>query len=158
MPQIHVGDSEPEQSQTGLAETLLEVSSDAGKDFPTAMKNERFLTKMNCVIHFKHNSNELHEGDVEKLDRVIEFMTHNPDTRIEVKGFPDNTGNLDYNPYISDLRTNLIKTYLTNKGIHKSRIKTKGLGPNNPIAGNESLEGKKLNRRVEIDVYSKKPR
>jgi general secretion pathway protein A len=156
-PQIHVGDSDPEQSQTELAETFLKEPSDAGEDSPTEMKKERILAKMNCVIHFKHNSNELHEEAVEKLDRVIEFMTHNPDTRIEVKGITDNTGNLDYNLYITDLRANLIKTYLTSKGIHNSKIKTKGFGPKKPLASNETLEGKKLNRRVEIEFYGKKP-
>jgi general secretion pathway protein A len=155
--QIHVGDSEPEQSQTEMAETLLEEPSDAGEDLPTEMKNERILAKMNCVIHFKHNSNELNEEAVEKLDRVIEFMAHNPDTRIEVKGFTDNGGNLDYNLYITDLRANLIKTYLTSKVIHNSKIKTKGFVLKKPIASNETLEGKKLNRRVEIEFYGKKP-
>ena len=79
-------------------------------------------------------------------------------TRIEVKGYTDKTGPLDYNLSISDLRANLIKNYLTNKGIQYSRIEAKGLGPKNPIGGNETIEEKRLNRRVEIDVYSKKPR
>jgi outer membrane protein OmpA-like peptidoglycan-associated protein len=137
--------------------TFLQVPAVSKNIYQVGQKSESYFQKMNCVIHFKHNSNELYEGAFEKLDRIIEFMTRNPDTRIEVKGYTDNTGNLDYNLYISELRANLIKTYLTSKGIHNSRIETKGIGPKNPIASNETLEGKKLNRRVEIEFYGKEP-
>jgi general secretion pathway protein A len=134
---------------------FLEIPAVSKNTSTVEQKDESYFQKMNFVIHFNHNSNELHEGAVQKLDRIIEFMTRNPDTRIEVKGYTDNSGNQDYNLYISELRANLIKTYLTSKGIHNSRIETKGLGPENPIASNETLEGKKLNRRVEIEFYSK---
>jgi general secretion pathway protein A len=110
---------------------------------------------MEFVLYFKHNSNEIREKEVAKLDRIVEFMTKNPETKIEVKGYTDSLGLLDYNLHISDLRANIIKIYLTNRGIHNSRIKAKGLGPENPIASNETLEGRRLNRRVEIEFYTK---
>jgi general secretion pathway protein A len=136
-------------------ESLLYAPSNIKRDSDVQIKNESPFPKMEFVLYFKHNSNEIREKEVAKLDRIVEFMTKNPETKIEVKGYTDSLGLLDYNLHISDLRANIIKIYLTNRGIHNSRIKAKGLGPENPIASNETLEGRRLNRRVEIEFYTK---
>jgi general secretion pathway protein A len=153
--QIHAGNYDLEKPHSELkGETLLDVPPDTKKDSQVDIKNESYLPKMNFVVYFKHNSNELHDKAVAKLDRIVEFMRNNPETKIEVKGYTDSSGLLDYNLYISDLRANIVKTYLASNGIHNSRIEAKGLGPENPIASNETPEGRRLNRRVEIEFYS----
>jgi outer membrane protein OmpA-like peptidoglycan-associated protein len=48
------------------------------------------------------------------------------------------------------MRAEVIKKYLVDKGISAARIETVGMGPKNPIASNETFEGRKLNRRIEI--------
>jgi len=136
---------------------LLKLLSKAEKDSYVDAKNERYYPNMNLVVYIEYNLTELNDKALAELDRLADFMTYNPDTKIKVKGYSDNSGLSDYDLYISDMRAKIIKTYLANKGIHDSRIKAKGLGPKNPIASNETRQGRRLNRRVEIEFYSKKP-
>ena len=146
------------KSQTELKEKAhLEVLSRVDKDTYVNMKSDNDYPKMNLVVYFEKNSNELNDKAIAKLDRIVDFMSNNPDTKIDVKGYNDNSGRSDYDLYISDKRASIIKTYLENKGIHDSRIKARGLGQKNPIVSNETQEGKRLNRRVEVKFYSKNP-
>ncbi len=57
---------------------------------------------------------------------------------------------------VSEFRANIIKSYLVGKGVEPSRISAAGMGPQNPIASNETAEGRSFNRRVEIE-FNKKP-
>jgi outer membrane protein OmpA-like peptidoglycan-associated protein len=91
-----------------------------------------------------------------ELDYIAEILEANQEARIRVTGYTDNSGSLDYNLNISDLRANIVKTYLINKGIDNSRIEAIGLGPKDPVTGNETTEGRRLNRRVEIEFYTDK--
>ena len=103
------------------------------------------------LIYFKHNSNELPDPSFEALNKIADYMLHNLDNRINIKGFTDSTGSYSYNVSVSEFRANTIKTFLVGKGIESSRIKTFGLGPENPIATNETESGRRQNRRVEIE-------
>jgi general secretion pathway protein A len=153
--QIHASNNDQGKPYSGLkGETLLDVRSDTKKDSQVDIKREIFSPKMKFIVYFKKNSNELHDKAVAKLDRIVKFLTNNPETKVEVKGYTDSSGLLDYNLYISNLRANIVKSYLGSKGIDNSRIEARGLGPENPIASNETLEGRRLNRRVEIEFYT----
>jgi general secretion pathway protein A len=109
------------------------------------------------LIYFKHNSNELTDEAFEALNRIAEFMIHNPAAQISIKGYTDATGSYSYNISVSQFRANTIKSYLVGKGVNPSNIKAFGLGPENPIADNETEEGKRLNRRVEIELNIDSP-
>jgi general secretion pathway protein A len=104
------------------------------------------------LIYFKHNSNELPDQSFEALNKIADYMLHNPDESINIKGFTDSTGSYSYNVSVSEFRANIIKTYLVGKGIKAARIKTFGLGPENPIASNKTDAGRRQNRRVEIEL------
>jgi outer membrane protein OmpA-like peptidoglycan-associated protein len=60
-------------------------------------------------------------------------------------------GAVNYNVSVSAFRANSIKSYLTGKGVNASNLTAQGLGPKNPIASNDTLEGREQNRRVEIE-------
>ena len=79
-------------------------------------------------------------------------MLFSPDANIVIKGFTDSTGSYSYNVSVSEFRANTIKTFLVGKGVGAERIKTIGLGPENPIADNKTDEGRRKNRRVEIEL------
>jgi outer membrane protein OmpA-like peptidoglycan-associated protein len=104
------------------------------------------------LIYFKHNSNELPDPSFEALTKIADYMLHNLDDSINIKGFTDSTGSYSYNVSVSEFRANTIKTYLVGKGIEFARIKTFGLGPENPIASNKTEAGRRQNRRVEIEL------
>jgi general secretion pathway protein A len=68
-----------------------------------------------------------------------------------VKGYTDSEGSLSYNRSVSEFRANIIKSYLVGKGVDPVRITSQGMGPQEPIASNDTAEGRRLNRRVEIE-------
>jgi general secretion pathway protein A len=109
------------------------------------------------VIYFKHNSNDLPDPAYETLDRIAEFMIHNPTAKVNISGYTDSSGAYSYNVSVSQFRANIVKGYLVGKGVHPLKIEALGLGPENPIASNESEKGRQTNRRVEIEVNIDQP-
>jgi general secretion pathway protein A len=105
----------------------------------------------NVLIYFQHNSNELPDQSFKKLDQMADYLLHSPEVNIDIKGFTDSTGSYSYNISVSEFRANTIKTYLIGKGVDIARLKASGLGPENPIASNETEAGRRKNRRVEIE-------
>ena len=70
---------------------------------------------------------------------------------MKIKGYTDARGAVGYNKRVSEFRATTIKSYLVGKGGNPMNIETYGLGPENPIATNETPEGRKANRRVELE-------
>ena len=103
------------------------------------------------LIYFKHNSNELPDQSFELLNKAADYMLSRPDANISIKGFTDSTGSYTYNVSVSEFRANTIKAFLVGKGVEAKRIQTSGMGPENPIASNETDAGRRKNRRVEIE-------
>ena len=121
------------------------VAATGQKSVPSPFAGDKVL------IYFKHNSNELPEESFEKLNQIADYVLQKPGSSINIKGYTDSTGSYSYNVSVSEFRANTIKTFLAGKGIESARIKTFGMGPENPIASNETEEGRRKNRRVEIE-------
>jgi general secretion pathway protein A len=109
------------------------------------------------VIYFNHNSNDLPERAYETLDRIADFMVHNPETKINISGYTDSSGAYSYNISVSKFRANMVKGYLVGKGVEPLKIKASGFGPKDPIASNETEKGRQKNRRVEIELNLDNP-
>jgi general secretion pathway protein A len=105
------------------------------------------------VIFFKHDSNQLLNEDLQMLDEIAEFVVHHPDWNIAVEGYTDSHGDFLYNKKLSKSRAEIVKHYFINKGISSSKIQVFGMGQENPIASNDTPEGREKNRRVEIKTY-----
>jgi outer membrane protein OmpA-like peptidoglycan-associated protein len=71
---------------------------------------------------------------------------------ILVEGYTDNVGTLDYNQQLSENRATSVGYALVARGVAMDRIRTKGNAYNNPVASNDTPEGRALNRRTEILV------
>ena len=146
------------QSDTGAAiestDTEKTIQRGAFKSEPSSegLQPELDFTKVQkIIIYFNHNSNDLPEKTYKTLDRIASTLQENQGMEISVKGYTDSSGSLSYNVSISKFRANIIKTYLAGKGINPARITALGLGPENPLASNETAEGRRQNRRVEIE-------
>jgi len=109
------------------------------------------------VIYFNHNSNDLPDQAYETLERIADFMVHNPETKIDINGYTDSSGVYNYNMSVSKFRANMVKGYLVGKGVDSLKIKVSGLGPKNPIASNDTEKGRQKNRRVEIELNIDNP-
>ena len=106
------------------------------------------------TIYFKRNSNELPDQAFDTLNRIADFLLQKPNASIDIRGYTDSTGNYSYNMSVSEFRANTIKIYLVGKGVDSSKIKSAGLGPQDPIASNETAAGRRKNRRVEIEIIT----
>ena len=77
-------------------------------------------------------------------------MVDNPEMVIEIRGHTDSQGEHDYNIYLSRKRAKAVVEYLNENGISRSRTRYKGFGHTQPVAENDTDEGRQLNRRVEF--------
>jgi len=89
---------------------------------------------------------------LEILDKIAEFAIHNPESEFNIKGYTDSMGADSYNLTISKFRANAVKSYLIAKGVDPTKLEVFGLGSQNPIFSNTTAGGRKLNRRVEIEL------
>jgi general secretion pathway protein A len=103
----------------------------------------------------EHNSNELPQNAYETLDNIIKSSAQRPDLKITVEGYTDSYGDPIYNKQLSKYRAEIVKYYLIAQGVSASKIKALGRGNENPLESNETFEGRKQNRRVEIKVSFK---
>ncbi len=91
----------------------------------------------------------LQEASFERLDRVVEYLTHHPSTRIRVAGHTDNVGNPARNQALSEQRAEAVRAYLISRGVDGARVEAVGLGDTDPVASNDTEEGRAQNRRIE---------
>ncbi len=101
-------------------------------------------------VNFKTNSDELTDDSVEILDRVAATLVANPDIAVEVSGHTDSDGDAVYNKDLSQRRAETVMAYLVINGVTADNLSAMGYGEENPMTGNDSPEGKAVNRRVEL--------
>ena len=106
------------------------------------------------TVNFQIDSNELTPEDIQDLDRIAALLNARGDIAAKVSGYTDAVGNFNYNLKVSEFRANIVKIYLLGKGVPAERITSQGLGPANPVDTNETLEGRRRNRRVEIELQT----
>jgi OOP family OmpA-OmpF porin len=106
------------------------------------------------LIYFPVNSNREIKNETIKsyLNELTNKLKNHPDYQLEITGYTDNTGSAGKNKQLGLSRAKRIKDILTSKGIEYNRIIVKSEGENNPIADNNTAEGRQKNRRVEIII------
>jgi len=103
-------------------------------------------------IRFDTNKSSLTPTAKANLNKLVNVFTEYPDTNIQIYGYTDNTGSEAYNLTLSEQRSSSVKEYLIAKGLHSSRFSTSGFGEADPIATNETADGRTQNRRVEFAI------
>jgi outer membrane protein OmpA-like peptidoglycan-associated protein len=88
----------------------------------------------------------------EKLAKVSGILLSFPGLTLEVDGYTDNVGSDEFNQKLSEERAGAVRDYLTSQDVPASSITTKGFGKTNPVASNDTREGRQENRRVELVV------
>jgi outer membrane protein OmpA-like peptidoglycan-associated protein len=101
-------------------------------------------------INFDFDKASLKSGSEPALDSILQVFRAYPDLQLELAGHTDNVGKPEYNAKLSDARVNTVRGWLVGKGVNAERITAKGYGDSQPIASNESAEGRARNRRVEL--------
>lgn len=84
------------------------------------------------------------------VDEVVVVLQKNPEMKLEIQGYTDNSGSAKFNQKLSEKRAIAVMDYIASKGIAKNRMTAKGYGIENPAETNDTEEGRALNRRVEL--------
>lgn len=88
------------------------------------------------------------------LSDLVAYLKAHPDAKAKLSGYTDSYGSDDYNVQLAKRRANAVKKYLIAKGIAADRLITDYFGEKNPVQTNDTPEGRKQNRRVEISVMN----
>jgi outer membrane protein OmpA-like peptidoglycan-associated protein len=88
----------------------------------------------------------------EKLAKVAGIVSGHPGLRLDVEGHTDSVGGDDYNQQLSEQRGESVRAYLTDQGMAAGSVTAKGFGKTQPVASNDTAEGRQLNRRVELVI------
>lgn len=114
----------------------------------TSVRRERIFI-LDEVL-FELNSARFNERFIFRLDSLVQLLTAHESLMADISGHTDNTGDASYNLKLSRDRAAAVATYLISNNISRNRISHKGLASTKPIADNNTNEGKRKNRRVEI--------
>ena len=104
---------------------------------------------------FVANSNTITEESKNILRQFAANLHDNPDMDIQITGYTDNTGREDYNQTLSERRARSVYDYLCEQGVEPIYMEYFGKGIREPVANNNTTEGRALNRRVEILIKAK---
>jgi outer membrane protein OmpA-like peptidoglycan-associated protein len=121
------------------------------RDIPLSPIAEGATVVLNNVF-FETGSAELSPESRFELGKVVDLMTQNPTVVIEVGGHTDNVGSEETNMRLSHNRAMSVREFLVGAGVPEARVEAKGYGETNPVASNETDEGRQANRRTEIII------
>ena len=105
------------------------------------------------AVHFETASARIDEESYDVLDEVVQVLEDNPQIqKIRIEGHTDDRGDRQFNVDLSQERAESVMAYLEDQGIEEGRMSAAGLGPDEPIADNDTEEGRSENRRVLIHI------
>ena len=103
---------------------------------------------------FDFDSAALRENAEQNLAEFAESMEDVPDTNILIVGHTDSRGSEEYNQDLSERRANSAGDFLMSRGLDSGRLLMTGRGETEPVASNDTEEGRQQNRRVEVAIYA----
>ena len=115
---------------------------------------EGIIVKFDSGILFDVNKSDLKPNAMTNIQNLATSMKNNPETNILIIGHTDADGADSYNMGLSERRARSVKNYAMMQGVEASRLKIEGRGESEPIASNDTAEGKSQNRRVEIVIVA----
>jgi len=107
------------------------------------------VANMSDVL-FRSGSFELLPGARERLAKVSGIVLAYPTLYVTVEGHTDSVGSDDYNQQLCEHRAQTVRDYFVQQGINSASVEAHGYGKSEPIASNDTAEGRQQNRRVEL--------
>jgi OmpA-OmpF porin, OOP family len=112
----------------------------------------RVITLKN--VFFETGLATLKKESFPALNDLVDALNAKPNLVIEIAGHTDNVGTPEANMKLSADRANAVRDYLVKQGITPARVVAKGYGETQPVAGNDTPEGRQQNRRTEVRIIS----
>ncbi|AGH48859.1 MULTISPECIES: OmpA family protein [Sphingomonadales] len=124
----------------------------AGTGVEVKRQGDEILLNIPSGITFATNSYAVEPQFRSTLDQVAQTLSSYNQTYVDVYGHTDSTGNDTINIPLSQNRAKSVADYLATHGVDRARIGTQGFGSSQPIASNDTVDGRAQNRRVEIKI------
>lgn len=124
------------------------------KDAEVERVGEGIKITFDSGLMFPVDQSKLTDESKSNLVELAETLKTYPDTNILIEGHTDNTGSEKYNLKLSQKRAAAVKSHLESLGVDGNRLELVASGEGKPIASNDTKQGKKLNRRVEVAIYA----
>ena len=103
-------------------------------------------------LNFASGSDVIDAASSVEVDNLAAILNAYTDVKVRIEGYTDSQGNADSNLSLSQRRADAVRTKLINAGIVDARIVAEGFGAANPVADNETAEGRAQNRRIEVVI------
>ena len=123
-----------------------------GTGVSVTRSGDQIILNMPNNVTFDSNSSQLKPAGANTLSGVAMVLKEYEDTRINVVGHTDSSGSRDLNMRLSQQRAESVGTALITMGVDASRLSMNGVGPDQPVASNSTVEGKAQNRRVTLTL------
>ena len=109
------------------------------------------IVNMSDVL-FDFGSYTLKPGAREKLAKISGIVLAHPGLTLQIEGHTDSVGTDEFNQQLSERRADSVREFLAENGVPASSITARGFGKSQPVASNDTAEGRQRNRRVELVV------
>ncbi|ERL50987.1 OmpA family protein [Halomonas huangheensis] len=126
--------------------------STQGTGIDVERQGDNIVLNMPSEVTFGFDSAQLTGPASSALNDVASILNQYPETRITIAGHTDSTGDAGYNQQLSERRAQSVGSYLQSGGVSGARLSMVGYGENQPVASNNTEDGRAQNRRVEIVV------
>ncbi|KOC88342.1 OmpA family lipoprotein [Winslowiella iniecta] len=123
-----------------------------GTGVSVTRNGDNIILNMPSNVTFDSSSSSLKPAGANTLTGVAMVLKEYPKTAVNIIGYTDSTGTRALNMKLSQQRADSVGSSLITQGVAANRIRTSGMGPDNPIASNSTEDGKAQNRRVEITL------
>ena len=123
-----------------------------GCPFDTNYIANKYSLSMN-PIYFDFDSYKLKPEGIDALDNITNALKNHKDFGVQFDGYTDDKGTEEYNLKLSEKRSNSARDYLMKKGINENQIRLQYYGESKPARDNSTPEGRRLNRRVEYNLF-----
>lgn len=124
----------------------------AGTDVQVIRQGDELVLRMPSNVTFDTDQSAIQPQFRTTLDQVADVLRQYNQTLVDVYGHTDSQGSDAYNQDLSERRARSVADYLVMRGVDSRRIGTRGFGESQPIASNDTAEGRAANRRVEIKI------
>jgi outer membrane protein OmpA-like peptidoglycan-associated protein len=157
-----------EQQQAALAEADKARQAAAKAESEKADLRAQLLNQLNSILQtrdsarglivnmsdvlFDTGSSTLKPGAREKLAKISGIVLAHPGLNLQIEGHTDSVGTDDFNQQLSERRADAVRDFLAEQGVPASAITARGFGKTQPVASNDTAEGRQRNRRVELVV------
>jgi outer membrane protein OmpA-like peptidoglycan-associated protein len=142
--EIQAAEREKHQLRVRLLEQFNRV-------LPTTDTPRGLVVNMGDVL-FDTGKSDLRPGAREALAKLTGIVLNYPSLRLAIEGHTDTIGSAEFNQTLSQKRADAVRDYLVTQGLDTAKLSSQGMGMNDPVADNNTAEGRQKNRRVEIIV------